>query len=321
MAVKRNFWRGRRTLVTGGGGLLGRWLAKRLVDAGADVVCLIRNRAVEGIKADRAKLVRGDIRDRLVIERILAEYEVNTVFHAAAQAVVAVANRDPAPTFEANIEGTWNVLEACRRTPAVKSIIVTSSDKAYGEQKKLPYTESTPLEGRNPYDASKACADLIAQTYGKAYQLPVAITRCGNFFGGGDLNWNRIVPSTIRSVVHGERPVIRSDGHFVRDYIYVEDGAAAHMLLAEKLAANGDLRGSAFNFSYELKLDVIDLVKKILRKMKSKLQPEIRNEVSNEIREQYLSSRRAREVLGWAPLFTLDQGLDRTIRWYTEYLK
>jgi CDP-glucose 4,6-dehydratase len=224
-------------------------------------------------------------------------------------------------TFESNIQGTWNLLEACRRSPRVKSIVVASSDKAYGDQEVLPYEEDAPLEGRHPYDVSKSCADLISQTYGKTYKLPVAVTRCGNFYGGGDLNWNRIVPGTIRSVMRGEQPVIRSDGKFVRDYFYVEDGAAAYMLLAERLAQDPKLSGACFNFSNELQITVLELVDKILHKMESKLQPEVRNEASNEIRHQYLSAQLARQTLGWSPLFTMEQGLDRTIGWYKDFLR
>ncbi len=255
------------------------------------------------------------------MERVLAEYEVDTVFHLAAQTIVGIANLNPLSTFESNIQGTWNVLEACRRSPRVKSIIVASSDKAYGDQETLPYSEDTPLQGRHPYDVSKSCADLITQAYGKTYDLPVAVTRCGNFFGGGDLNWNRIVPGTIRSASRGERPVVRSDGQSVRDYFYVEDGAAAYMLLAERLAENRELRGSGFNFSNELQINVAELVEKILERMNCPLKPDIRNEASNEIRHQWLSAERSRQILGWSPLFTLDEGLDRTIRWYKDFLR
>jgi CDP-glucose 4,6-dehydratase len=265
-------------------------------------------------------VVRGDVRDREVVERALGEYEIDTVLHLAAQTIVGTANRNPVSTFESNIQGTWNVLEACRRSPLVRAIVVASSDKAYGDQEVLPYSEETPLEGRHPYDVSKSCADLIAQAYGKTYQLPVAITRCGNFFGGGDLNWSRIVPGTIRSILRGERPVIRSDGEFVRDYFYVEDGAAAYMLLAERLHCEPSLRGASFNFSNELQVTVSALVRKILEKMDSHLEPDIRNEASNEIRHQWLSAERARKQLRWKPLFTLDQGLENTVRWYQEFL-
>jgi CDP-glucose 4,6-dehydratase len=319
------FWRDRATLVTGATGLLGGWLVRRLIDAGANVVCLVRDWAPQsdfyrtGL-AERVAAVQGDVRDQALMERVLGEYEVDTVMHLAAQTIVQIANRNPISTFESNIGGTWALLEACRRSPRVRQIVVASSDKAYGDQIVLPYDESTPLAGRHPYDVSKSCADLIALSYAATYALPVATTRCGNFYGGGDLNWNRIVPGTIRSVLRGERPVIRSDGRFVRDYFYVEDGAAAYMLLAECMAADPTLHGQAFNFSNEIQVTVLELVERILSEMGSTLEPEVRNEASNEIRHQYLSAAKARELLGWSPLFDLDEGLARTIAWYRAYL-
>jgi CDP-glucose 4,6-dehydratase len=215
------------------------------------------------------KVVRGDICDQVLLERILGEYEIDTVFHLAAQTIVGIASRNPLSTFETNIRGTWTLLEACRRSPKVNSIVTASSDKAYGDQEQLPYSEDAPLHGRYPYDASKSCADLLAQSYAISYKLPVAITRCGNFYGGGDLNWNRIVPGTIRSVLRGRRPIIRSDGQYVRDYFYIEDAAAAYILLAEKVAQNTNLRGEAFNFSNETPVSVIELVERILGLMSS----------------------------------------------------
>ena len=320
-----SFWKDRSVLVTGGTGFLGSCLVSRLIEAEANVVCLIRDwvpqsELVRTRRVEQVKIVRGDVSDRDVIERALGEYEVEVVFHLAAQAIVGIANRNPISTFATNIGGTWNVLEACRRSPKVTSIVVASSDKAYGNQEHLPYNESMPLQGRHPYDVSKSCADLIAQTYAASYDLPVAITRCGNFYGGGDLNWNRVVPGTIRSVLRGERPVIRSDGKFVRDYFYIEDGAAAYMLLAERLASNAALRGQAFNFSNESQINVLELVDLILRKMNSSLRPEILNQASNEIPHQFLSAERARTTLNWRPQFTLGSGLDRTIAWYREFL-
>jgi CDP-glucose 4,6-dehydratase len=326
VAVNSSFWVDRPTLVTGASGLVGSWLTKCLASRRADVVCLVRDwvpqsELVRSGALERVKIVRGDICDRELLERTLCEYGIDTVFHLAAQTIVGVANANPISTFESNVRGTWNLLESCRRAPAVKAVLLASSDKAYGAQEQLPYSETTPLEGRHPYDVSKSCADLIAQAYGHTYGLPVAITRCGTFYGGGDLNWNRIVPGTIRSVVRGERPVIRSDGQFVRDYFYVEDGVAAYILLAEKLAAEPDLRGQAFNFSNEIQVTVLDLVNRILERMGSELEPDIRNVASNEIRHQYLSAERARTLLGWKPLFTLDAGLDRTVTWYREFLQ
>lgn len=319
------FWLDRPTLVTGATGLLGGWVVKRLLARGADVVALVRDwvpqsELVRSGLIERVRVVRGDVTDQAVVERTLGEYEVDTVIHLAAQAIVGVANRNPVATFDTNIRGTWVALEACRRSPMVKQIVLASSDKAYGAQPQLPYDETTPLQGRHPYDVSKSCADLIGHAYAATYDLPVAITRCGNFYGGGDLNWNRVVPGTIRSVLRGQRPVIRSDGQYVRDYFYVEDGAAAYLLLAERLAHDSAVRGQAFNFSNELQVTVLELVNTILRLMGSELTPDVRNEASNEIREQYLSAVKARAVLGWQPLFTLDDGLRRAIDWYRVFL-
>lgn len=326
MGGNSRFWQDRPTFVTGATGLLGGWLVRRLLDLGADVVCLVRDwvpqsELVRSRLIERVKVVRGDVRDQALLERVLGEYEVDTVFHLAAQTIVSIANRNPVSTFETNIGGTWSLLEACRRSPTVKQIVLASSDKAYGEHDRLPYDEKTPLQGHHPYDVSKSCADLIAQAYAATYSLPVVITRCGNFYGGGDLNWNRIVPGTIRSVLRGRRPIIRSDGHYVRDYFYVEDGAVAYTLLAEQLAENPDLRGQAFNFSNETPVTVLELVERILKLMGSDLKPEIRNEAHNEIRCQYLSAAKARRLLGWRPLFTLEEGLQRTIAWYKNFLE
>jgi CDP-glucose 4,6-dehydratase len=317
-------WRDRPVFVTGGTGLVGGWLVRRLLALGADVVCLVRDwiprsELVAARLIEHVRVVRGDVRDQKTMERVLGEYEVATVFHLAAQTTVGVANRNPVSTLDTNIRGTWALLEACRRSPTIAQVIIASSDKAYGDQAVLPYTEAAPLLGRHPYDVSKSCADLLAQMYAKTYELPVAVTRCGNFYGGGDLNWNRLVPGTIRAVLRGQRPVIRSDGRFVRDYFYVEDGAAAYVTLAEQLATRPELRGEVFNFSNELQVTVVELVTNILNVMRSNLEPEIRNEASNEIREQYLDATKARRMLGWSPCFTLETGLEATLAWYHEY--
>jgi CDP-glucose 4,6-dehydratase len=324
--VNRAFWQDRPTLVTGATGLVGSWLVRRLKEAGADVICLVRDwvpqsELVRTGLIEKLKVVRGDIRDRDVLERVLGEFEVNTVFHLAAQTIVTIANRNPISTFETNIAGTWNLMEACRRSPSVKQIVVASSDKAYGDQETLPYNENTPLQGQHPYDVSKSAADLIAATYAKSYNLPVTITRCGNFYGGGDLNWNRIIPGTIRSILRGQTPIIRSDGEYIRDYFYVEDGAAAYMLLAEKLAIQPELIGGAFNFSNEIQVSVREIVEKIIKLMNSSVQPGILNEASNEIRHQYLSAAKARQLLNWEPIFNLDEGLALTIDWYKDFFK
>lgn len=322
--VTDTFWRDRPVLVTGGAGLVGSWLVRRLVDARADVTCLLRDQVpqselVRSRLIEQVKVVWGDVCDQPTVERVLGEYEIDTVFHLAAQTIVTIANRNPASTFETNIAGTWRLLEACRRSPLVRQVVVASSDKAYGDQEVLPYDEKTALRGTFPYDVSKACADLLARSYAVTFGIPVVVSRCANFFGGGDLNFSRLVPGTIRSILRNERPVIRSDGKSTRDYLYVEDGATAYMTLAERLAADASLRGEAFNFSLETRLSVRELVEKILATAGVDAIPDIRNEANNEIRNQYLSSARARNLLGWKPAFTLDQGLIQTIEWYRQF--
>jgi CDP-glucose 4,6-dehydratase len=320
------FWRDRRVFVTGATGLLGAAVVRRLLAADADVVCLVRDwvpraELVTSGALDRVTVVRGDVRDADVVERALGEYEITTVLHLAAQTTVGVANRNPISTLDTNIRGTWVVLEACRRTPTIKQVVVASSDKAYGDQPVLPYREDTAVAGRHPYDVSKSCADLVAQMYATTYGLPVSVTRCGNFFGGGDLNWSRIVPGTIRSVFRGEQPVIRSDGQFTRDYLYVEDGAIAYLTLAERLGADPGLAGEVFNFSYEQRQTVTEVVARILRVMSSDLVPVVQNLASHEIRDQYLDATKARTVLGWTPAFTFDDGLRATVDWYREHFR
>jgi CDP-glucose 4,6-dehydratase len=323
--VEAPTWRDRNVFVTGCTGLLGSWVSQTLAEAGANVVGLVRDhvprsRLVRERVLDRISVVAGPVEDALLLERALNEYEIDTVFHLAAQTIVGIANRSPLSTFDANIRGTWNVLEACRRSPLVKSVVVASSDKAYGAQEHLPYDEAMPLQGAHPYDVSKSCTDLIAASYFRTYRTPVAVTRFGNFYGGGDLNFNRLVPQTIRSVIRGEAPVIRSDGTFVRDYIYIEDAAAAYVLLAERLHEDPTLAGEAFNFSCEHPVTVSELVDRILRLMKrTDLRPRILNEASNEIRAQYLAAGKAHLRLGWKPKYSLDDGLARTIDWYRSF--
>ena len=317
------FWQHRNVFVTGPTGFLGAWLVAALVDAGAEVVGLIRDWVPQANlfysgNYPRMASVRGDLRDRDLLERVLGEYEIDTVFHTAAQSIVPVGNRNPLSTFATNIEGTWNLLEACRRSPLVKRIVAASSDKAYGASATLPYDEATPLAGVHPYDVSKSCADLLCQSYAATYRLPVCVTRCGNFYGGGDLNFNRVVPGTIRSALHGQAPIIRSDGTLVRDYFYIEDAVSAYLRLAEKMEALA-LAGQAFNFSNQTPVTVADLVARILRLMGSPLQPIVQHAATNEIQEQYLSAAKAQAVLGWQPTHDIEQGLQKTIAWYRQY--
>ncbi|MGF7536280.1 GDP-mannose 4,6-dehydratase [Bacillus mexicanus] len=320
-----SFWKNKNVFVTGCTGLLGSYLVKELIEQGANVTGLVRDyvpqsNLYQGEHIKKMNIVRGSLEDMAVMERALGEYEIDTVFHLAAQAIVGVANRNPISTFEANILGTWNILEACRKHPLIKRVIVASSDKAYGDQENLPYDENMPLQGKHPYDVSKSCADLISHTYFHTYGLPVCITRCGNLYGGGDLNFNRIIPQTIQLVLNGEAPEIRSDGTFVRDYFYIEDAVQAYLLLAEKMEEN-NLAGEAFNFSNEIQLTVLELVEKIMKKMNSNLKPKVLNQGSNEIKHQYLSAEKARKLLNWTPAYTIDEGLEKTIEWYTEFFK
>lgn len=320
------FWQDRSVLVTGCTGLLGSWMTEELVSRGARVVGLIRDwvpqsRLFSAGLSDKISSVYGSVVDIDTIERTISEYEVDTVFHLAAQTIVGVANRDPLGTFESNIKGTWNLLEACRRVGKVSRIIVASSDKAYGDRELLPYDENTPLQGEHPYDVSKSCADLICRTYAVSYNLPVTVTRCGNFYGGGDLNFNRIVPDTIRSTLRDKPVTIRSDGTYIRDYFYVKDGVLAYLHLAEMMD-DSQLWGEAFNFSNELQVSVLEIVAKILNLMgKSDLKPIILNQASNEIKHQYLSAAKAKKMLNWQSRYDLDTALEETIEWYRDFLK
>ena len=320
------FWRDRPVFLTGATGLLGGHLGRALIDAGAIVVALVRdaNSQSQWVRenlASRAIEVRGDCRDESLLRRTLAEYEINTVFHLAAQTLVGPANLDPTATFETNIAGTWRLLEACRALPHVRQIILASSDKAYGEQETLPYTEGARLEGRQPYAVSKSCADLIAQTFYSTYGTPVSITRCGNFYGPGDLNWNRIVPGTIRSTLRGQTPVIRSDGKSLRDYIYVQDGVSAYLQLAEQMELNRALCGEAFNFGHNDPVSVLNLVQQIIVACgREDLEPQVLNEAKNEIKDQSLDASKAREELDWVPQWDLNRGLRETVVWYRKLL-
>ena len=323
----QNFWKQKNVFVTGATGLLGSWLVEALLQNQANVVILVRDwvpasKLVQSDHLTRTSVVRGDLEDYTVLLRALNEYQIDTVFHLGAQTIVGTASRSALSTFESNVRGTWNLMEACRACSGLLTrILMASSDKAYGPGHPLPYTEDMCLKGQSPYDVSKSCADLIALSYFHTYGLPVAVTRCGNLFGGGDLNFDRLVPGTIRSAVQDEAPVIRSDGRYLRDYFYVQDAVDAYLLLAERLR-DFDLTGQAFNFGNETPISVLDLVQKILRlTQKDHLQPVILNQAKGEIPQQFLDCTKARTALGWKPGHSIEQGLRETIDWYRAWLK
>lgn len=311
-----------RVFVTGATGIVGSWLVRRLVEQGAYVVALVRDMDPQSElfrsgTASRINIVTGTLEDYAVLERAINEHETDWVLHLGAQTIVGTALRSPLPTFEANIRGTYNLLEACRRMAGlVRSVVVASSDKAYGDSDVLPYTEDMPPLGRHPYDVSKSCTDLLSHTYAHTYDLPVAVARCGNIYGGGDLNWSRIVPGTIRSALREERPVLRSDGTYIRDYIFVEDVVDAYLLLANAVES-GDARGKAYNFSTESRVTALEMMRAVLRAVGSEhLDPVVLGTATGEIKHQYLDSTRAKADLGWRSHCELDEGLERTVDWY-----
>ena len=315
------FWQGRPVLVTGASGLLGSWLVPALHRAGADVTVLVRDAVPRSLLVrdgwlNKITVLRGSLTDDGLLRRAFAEYGIQTVFHLGAQTLVGVAKVDPVGTLEANVRGTWLLLEAARQAK-VDQVIVASSDKAYGDSDQLPYLEDHPLRGRFPYDCSKSCTDLITSMYAHSFGLKACIARCGNLFGGGDLNTSRLVPGAILATLRNQRFLIRSDGLFVRDFLYVEDAALAYMRLAEGLAADTTLAGQAFNFGLELRPTMLDITRQVLALMgRPDLEPIVQNIASAEIREQYLDAAKARNVLGWSPTFGMEDGLQRTITWY-----
>lgn len=321
-----SFWRNRNVFITGGYGLLGTTLTEMLHDFGARLVLLKRDhvpssRLFETPAQHHIHVVHGDFEDYNVVYRALNEYEIDTVFHVGAQPIAPVGNRMPLPTLRANIMGTAHVLEAARLSPTIKRVLVASSDKAYGPQPVLPYTEDAPLRGNHPYDVSKSCTDLIAQMYWNTYKLPVCITRCGNLYGPGDLNWQRIIPETIKHILHGEAPVIRSDGKFIRDYFFIRDAANAYIRLAEEMD-RPEIVGQAFNFSTGNRFTAIDIVKKVAEVMgRPDLEPTILNQAKSEIVEQTLSSEKALRLLNWKPQYTVEEGLRETVEWYMKHFE
>lgn len=319
------FWRDRRVFVTGCTGLLGSWLTAALVEHGADVVGLVRDgmansMLVQSGMLHRINVVNGDVADYATMERALAEWEIDTLFHLAAQTIVGIANRAPMSTFETNVKGTWVLLEAARRVGTIKRIVVASSDKAYGDQPVLPYRENVPLQGKHPYDVSKSCADLITQSYTHTYQLPAVVTRFANLYGGGDLNWNRIVPGTIRSVLRGERPIIRTDGTLTRDYLFIPDAVEGYLLVGER-AGEAQVAGEAFNFGLNRPISALQMVQTIIAiSPHPNLEPIILDQAHNEIQDQFLDATKAHAILGWEPAHDLEEGLRETMAWYKAFL-
>jgi CDP-glucose 4,6-dehydratase len=319
-----HFWHGRNVLVTGAGGFVASWICEALVGLGANVVGIVRDSTAErslrlhGID-DRVNLVHGSIVDYVLVERAINEHDVDTCFHIAAQPLVGVANRSPLSTFESNIRGTWNVLEACRLSKTITRVVVASSDKAYGDQPVLPYREDTSLLGRYPYDASKVCTDVLARSYAATFDLPVAVTRCANIYGGADFNWSRLIPGTIRSILSGDEPVIRSDGTPERDYLYIADAVDAYLTLAQHAHEEG-VRGGAFNFGSNCPVSALNLVEHILAAAGSSLRPRVLGQAKGEIDRQFLDSSLARQRLGWEPRVGLPEGLRHSINWYARYL-
>lgn len=323
--MHQQFWKDRRVLLTGATGLVGGWLAKELQQSGAHVIALIRDwdpqsEFIRSGDYQNASIVNGELETYRDVERAIVQHDATVVIHLAAQAIVHVAQRAPLQTFESNIRGTYNLLDACRvHASQIEAVVVASSDKAYGHSPVLPYTETMPLKGMQPYEVSKTCTDLLAQSYAVSYGLPLAIGRCGNIYGGGDLNWSRIIPDTIRSFLNNRPIQLRSDGTFIRDYIYVKDVSSAYMQMAEALA-NGRAAGEAFNFSPEKAVSVVDLVRAIQKTMKCEhLEPIILNTASGEIHSQYLDASKAKQMLGWTPQYSLEEGLRETIAWYKNY--
>jgi len=320
-----SYWHEKSVLVTGGTGLVGSWLVKRLLDDGANVTCLIldfdsQSELIRSGNINKVSTISGNLSSLTTVRRAVFQNECSTIFHLGAQTIVGTALLDPVQTFESNIQGTWNVLEAARNSGGlVTKVLIASSDKAYGSVKSLPYHEDMPLQGTGPYDVSKSCADLLSAAYAKTYGVPLVIARCGNIYGGGDLNWNRIVPGTIRSLLSGKRPLIRSDGLSVRDYIYIEDAVAAYLSMARGLE-DSRIVGEAFNFSREEPLTVLEIYEQVCESvMGGYVEPQVLNIANHEILSQFLSSEKAREQLGWKSEYSLKEGMKRTVDWYKDF--
>jgi len=320
-----NYWQDKNVFITGCNGFVGSWLTKTLVDLGANVTGLIRDKMPDSILAStgyihKINLIYGTTEDYELIKRIINEHCIDTCFHLAAQSIVEVANREPLSTFRSNILAGWNVLEACRQ-PSIKRVVIASSDKAYGSHKTLPYKEDFKLDGRHPYDASKSCVDILSQMYFNTYSLPVGISRCANIYGPGDLNFSRIIPDTMRALILGKKPIIRSDGTFIRDYLFVEDAVTAYLVLARNLDRKS-IQGQAFNFGNQKPISVLHLAEKIVViSGKRNFKPKILSKARCEIKEQYLDCAKAMRILKWKPKYSLEKGLKRSYAWYKKHLR
>ena len=320
-----NFWKNKKVLVTGFEGFIGSNLTRSLVDSGAlvfglDIVTKRKGTVLEGRYRSKISATKGSVTDITLVEKILKKNGIDTVFHLAAEAIVSKGLENPAKSFSTNVEGTWKVLDSCRKTRSVRAIVIASSDKAYGSHENLPYKETTPLNGKNPYDASKSCADIVAGSYCHAYGVPGAITRCGNVYGPGDLNFSRLIPEAIRCALIGKKFTIRSDGKFLRDYVYIDDIVSGYKLIAEKMKSL-DLRGEAFNLSDGRPYKVLDIVKMILSITGARSGYKILDKAEYEIKNQYLDPAKARRVLGWSTGSGIEEGLQRTIDWYRGFFQ
>ncbi|HPT39956.1 MAG TPA: GDP-mannose 4,6-dehydratase [Candidatus Omnitrophota bacterium] len=325
ISADKKFWEQKRVLVTGFEGFLGSNLTKALLQEKAKVIGLdiktFRKETILDIRDyKRIAVYKGNVANRNLIRSILRRHSIDVVFHLAAEAIVSRSYKNPLKAFESNIAGTWELLEAVRQHPKIEAVVVASSDKAYGSHQKLPYRENAPLIANHPYDVSKSCADLIAHTYATTYNLPVAVTRCGNIYGPGDFNFSRLVPDALRCLFLNKRLKIRSDGKFVRDYVYVDDIVSGYLKIAQQLQKL-HLCGEVFNLSDENPLSVLTLLKEMekLNFTDDKLDYQIMNTAKYEIKKQYLCSSKARSVLSWKPAFNLSGGLKETAKWYKEY--
>lgn len=324
MQIQAGFWRGKRVLITGGTGFLAGWLIRRLSEYAANVVAVVRaarpdsQLEMEGLDR-KVQLERGNVYDPEFMKTLFERHHFDVCFHISYGADVNRVLEEPLECFRSSVESTWLLLELIRTLNPECVCVVSSSDKAYGSQT-LPYREVNALQPIHPYEVAKASQDYAAQSYGKIYQLPVAVTRCGNYFGPYDFNYSRLIPGVVKQIVNGERPVLRSDGRFTRDFLYIEDAVDVQLLVAEKLSKDPELYGEAFNFSYGEQIEVITIVQRILKIMRSPLEAKVNNNVRAEIRHMHLASDKAMQKLGWRPQFGFDKGLEKTVHWYANHL-